>query len=121
MIAGYNGRVNGASKPHRYGRLQMLARLLSSKADSSPFRGGARRSLANLRSSVIPIDGDPGRVRPTTDRDPEADGDASGGDAPDRLEGIASRYPAAHPPLRTHTRNAAEEWIPTSVLYGPPF
>lgn len=98
----------------------MPAWFLSSKSDSSrPKR--ARRFLANLRLSLIPIDGDPGRVRssPGRGRARKTDEDASGPET-GRAENASRSEGAAHPALPTHARNAVEEWIPSFLLYGPP-
>ncbi|MGH7562981.1 MAG: hypothetical protein ACREK5_00955 [Gemmatimonadota bacterium] len=98
----------------------MLAWLLSPKSHSPRFRPGARRFLTNLRFSIVPIDGDFWRIRPTADRDPETDDVAAGRARPEE-SASPTRDRAAHPPLPTHARNAVEEWIPASILYGPPW
>lgn len=96
----------------------MLAWRFTSPSDSSRPRPW-RRILASLRLSLVPVDGDPGRVRRSARPEPEV-GTAAAHGTRDELPHARPGTGPAHPPLSIHARNAVEEWIPAAILYGPP-
>ena len=92
-----------------------------SSTPSRKVRGPRRRflTLAHWHLSLIPVDGDYGRLRP--DARPRAPTDeAARTPAHGKERDSRSRRRSELPPLPTHARNAVEEWIPIDLLYGPP-